>query len=148
MAQGTYKNLLIGKHTPPKTWELYRPVHFVTKAITQEEIHRLIAIGIDILPMGKISLRRGYHTDLSTIPKPVWALVKSEDIARAAILLDSMYRVLILYFEREEPKEQEMEELKEICDRIFRDALGQSNPPIPGWKRKSIYQIIRNLSKF
>ena len=90
---GKFNNKIEAEFNPPKQWVLSRALSYQNDEMEESPLQ---AVGIKC-PASKITCKKGFKTDLASTPKALWNFIAPWDIARAAIIHDFLYKIMILY---------------------------------------------------
>ena len=149
-----FNKLLDAKFTPPKRWELQASLIFDSDIIHEEEYKVLKKVKARVTKAGKITAFKGFKTDLASVPRIAWSFIAPFDIARSAVIHDALYAAIREYREEngyhvgsggkgESPESKETSaKAKAIADKIFLEAMLQSEPPIAKWKAYASYYSV------
>tara|TARA_B100000902_G_C27181834_1_gene849327 strand:+ start:560 stop:1060 length:501 start_codon:yes stop_codon:yes gene_type:complete len=149
-----FNKLLDAKFTPPKRWELQASLIFDSDIIHEEDYKVLKQVKARVTKAGKITAFKGFKTDLASVPRIAWSFIAPFDIARSAVIHDALYAAIREYreengyhvgsggkFESQESKETSAK-AKAIADKIFLEAMMQSDPPVAKWKAYASYYSV------
>ena len=148
---GKFNRKLDAVFHPPRKWVLNSALSYDCDDLTEEEIGDLKAVGITITKSGKITVKKGFVTDLASVPRVMWGLISPFDLARAAIIHDQLYKQIRQYrwpWHETRVAEPRMEldkikKAKAVADKIFRCASQDAQPPVPTWKVDAAYYAVR-----
>ena len=123
-------------------------------SISKEDFNLWKSFGLVIKRkrVGSISKRReqftitapkGYDTDLASISRAIWSFISPWDVARAAVIHDTLYGALRRNSSTLDKKTISM--LREQADNIFMLGMIDADPKIPNWKIKTCYRFVRVL---
>jgi hypothetical protein len=102
-------------------------------------------------PASKITCKKGFVTDLASVPRAIWWLISPWDIARAAIIHDLLYKRIREYRAKEgvldihpnaETVINNYTAAKKAADKVFLMAMEDANPSVPNWKIKAAYYAV------
>ena len=149
-----FNKLLDAVFTPPKRWELQSSLIFDSDILTEDDYKILKQVKARVTKAGKITAFKGFKTDLASVPRVAWSFIAPFDIARAAVIHDALYSAIREYREEngyhvgsggsgesDESKEVSAK-AKVIADKVFLEAMLQSDPPIAKWKAKASYYSV------
>lgn len=133
-------------------WELIEPLSFTWEG-TDEEYEILKEMGLSktknlrtrkVKGVRNITLTctKGFITDLASIPRGAWVVISPWDIARAAVIHDLLYQTL------RRVDVADWKKSREICDKIFKNAMEHSEPPAEDWKISACYNSVRMFGGF
>ena len=149
-----FNKLLDAKFTPPKRWELNANLIFDSDILDEKDRKALKAIGVNLTKAGKITAKKGFKTDLASVPRVAWAFIAPFDIARSAVIHDELYSKIREYREEngyhvgsggggETAQSKRLSaQCKKIADNIFLEAMLESTPPIAKWKAYASYYSV------
>ena len=84
---GKFNSKISAEFHPPKKWILERALSYQNENI---EINALQDVGVKV-PANRVTCKKGFVTDLASVPRAIWWLISPWDIARAAIIHDLLY---------------------------------------------------------
>ena len=90
---GKFNNKISAEFHPPKKWILERALSYQNEEIDESVLE---TVGVKC-PASKITCRKGFVTDLASVPRAIWWLISPWDIARAAIIHDLLYKRIRQY---------------------------------------------------
>jgi len=146
---GKFNNKILAEYNPPRKWILERALSYRDQNI---DVDALEKIGVKC-PAHRITCKKGFTTDLASVPRPVWQLIAPWDIARAAIIHDLLY-LKIRQYRRKKNKGLSQENYKIIskakkaADDVFLMAMKDASPEVPAWKIRSAYWSVRMFGKW
>ena len=142
---------------PPRNWTLDKELTFKSDAIKDHEILMLRHCKVLVTDDGTITVPTDYITDLASVPRAIWAVISPFDVARAAVIHDLLYEYINTQYktvnssaaaEDGPATKREREQYREIADNIFREAMRNSEPPVPSWKIWSAYTAVRLFGRW
>ena len=140
---GTFNNKIEAEYNPPKTWVLSRVLSYQNDKI---DIGALKDIGVNAAG-NKITCKKGFKTDLASVPRGIWWMIAPWDIARAAIIHDLLYLRIRQYRKKvrkslggENP--ETVNKAKKASDNVFLMAMKDSDPKVSNWKIKAAYYAV------
>ena len=147
---GKFNNKIEAEFNPPRKWILSRALTYRNDKIDVKALER---IGVEC-PMHRITCKKGFVTDLASVPRICWAFIAPWDVARAAIIHDLLYKRIRQY--RAEKRKQEfnfedpkvIREAKRASDNVFHMAMKDAEPPIAGWKIAAAYYSVRMFGRW
>lgn len=140
---GTFNRLLDATYEPPHRWELNTALSFDCDAITENDIALLKAIGVRINTKGKITVAKGFETDMASVPRILWNVISPFDTARAAVIHDYLYAKCREFWALNPEMTTEVQKCRQIADDVFRDAMESLDPRPSGWKIWACYRAVR-----
>ena len=141
---GTFNKKIVAEFNPPRKWILARVLSYKNKDINFESLEK---IGVKVLS-SKISVPKGFVTDLASVPRIVWNIIAPWDIARAAIIHDLLYLRIRLY--RAKPRGlgssfvdmRLVKKAKKAADNVFLMAMKDASPDVSSWKIYASYYAV------
>ena len=149
-----FNKLLDAKFTPPKRWQLDSSLIFDSDKLNEKDKAVLKKVKAKVTKAGKITAPKGFKTDLASVPRIAWSFIAPFDIARSAVIHDALYSAIREYREENgyhvgsggSGESAESKELaakaKVIADKVFLEAMLESDPPIAYWKAKASYYSV------
>ena len=143
---GTFNDRIMAEFDPPRKWVLGRDLSYTT-TLPEQDIKVLKKIGVKLKNQNlltTITVRKGFITDLASVPRPMWAIIAPFDIARAAIIHDLLYKNIRQYrwFKKEKQDKDLVDKAKLISDKIFLLAMNDASPKVPQWKIYSSWKAV------
>ena len=143
---GKFNNKISAEFHPPKKWILDRALSYQNEEMEESALQ---SVGVKC-PASKITCKKGFVTDLASVPRAIWWLISPWDIARAAIIHDLLYKRIREYrAENEDIDDPNIETVvgnytaaKKAADDVFLMAMEDANPSVPNWKIKSAYYAV------
>ncbi len=143
---GKFNSKISAEFHPPKKWILERALSYQNENI---EIKALQDVGVKV-PANRVTCKKGFVTDLASVPRAIWWLISPWDIARAAIIHDLLYlRIRQYRAENEDVNDPNVEEVmrtyqaaKKAADKVFLMAMKDAQPSVPKWKIYSAYYAV------
>tara|TARA_Y100001938_G_scaffold150398_1_gene241135 strand:- start:2438 stop:2959 length:522 start_codon:yes stop_codon:yes gene_type:complete len=143
---GKFNNKISAEYTPPKNWVLERALSYKNEEM---EVEALEAIGVKC-PSNRITCKKGFKTDLASVPRLLWNLIAPWDVARAAIIHDLLYKRIRQYRVNGEKDfyghkiidENKVKKAKKASDKIFLMAMKDAEPSVAKWKIYSAYYAV------
>ena len=145
---GTFNDKISAEFHPPRKWILERPLSYTNADL---DVDSLKEIGVQVTKDGKITCKKGFVTDLASVPRICWMLIAPWDIARAAIIHDLLYKRIRQYRAEagdliENLNAQEVVDTykaaKKEADKVFLAAMKDADPSVPKWKIMSAYYSV------
>ena len=144
---GKFNNKISAEYNPPRKWILERELSYTNPDINETALETL---GISIKG-SRVTVKKGFVTDLASVPRMCWAVIAPWDVARAAIIHDLLYKRIRQYRAKNENLEGvNNEELrikynaaKRAADDVFLMAMLDAQPSVPKWKIYSAYWSVR-----
>jgi len=148
---GQFNDKIEAEFSPPKKWELSRALSYKSKDIDCKSLNAVKVA----TPAHKITVKKGFVTDLASTPRILWNLISPWDVARAAIIHDLLYKRIRQYrmecttkqktisnkiIEYENP--EIIKNAKKAADKVFLMAMKDAAPSVPKWKIYSAYYAV------
>ena len=154
---GTFNNKIEAEFNPPRKWILSRLLSYQNEEMDEDALK---AVGVSVSAF-KISVGKGFVTDLASVPRICWAFIAPWDIARAAIIHDLLYKRIRQYRAEKRKvspytgtKEVNFEnptvirEAKKAADNVFHMAMKDAEPSVAGWKIAAAYYSVRMFGRW
>ena len=144
---GKFNNKISAEFHPPKKWILERALSYQNEEMEESALQ---SVGVKC-PASKITCKKGFVTDLASVPRAIWWLISPWDIARAAIIHDLLYKRIREYRAEEgvldiHPNAETVIDnytaAKKAADNVFLMAMEDANPSVPNWKIKAAYYAV------
>ena len=132
-----FNRLLDADFQPPRTWILDLSLAYDCDVLNETEAAYLKAVGAKINKNNKITVPKGFKTDLASVPRFGWIFVAPFDIARAGVVHDYLY-YCIRQYRATLGTDQDIvlvENAKEAADKVFKEAMDVSAEHVSGWKK-------------
>ena len=152
-----FNGFLDATFLPPRNWTLDADLTFTSDTIKEDEVKMLRDCNVTIIDNNTIVVPKGYITDLASVPRLIWAVISPFDVARADVIHDLLYEYINMQYKvvnnsaaaEEGPASKgEREYYREVADNIFREAMRNSEPKVPGWKIWSAYTAVRIFGRW
>ena len=148
---GQFNKLLDATYHPPRKWVLNSSLSYDCDELTEEDIEVLKSVGVKVTKKGKVTVPKGFVTDMASVPRVCWAFIAPFDVARAAVIHDLLYKNIRQYrwtWREDEIREPKLElerifRAKEISDKIFLCAMNDSEPEVPSYKKNPAYWAVK-----
>ena len=148
---GQFNKLLDATYHPPRKWVLNSSLSYDCDELTEEDIEILKSVGIKVTKKGKVTVPKGFVTDMASVPRVCWAFIAPFDVARAAVIHDLLYKNIRQYrwnWRKDKIREPKLElerifQAKEISDKIFLCAMNDSEPEVPSYKKNPAYWAVK-----
>ncbi len=146
---GKFNNKISAEFHPPRKWILERALSYKNEDI---DVEALKLIGVKC-PAHRISVKKGFVTDLASTPKIMWNIIAPWDIARAAIIHDFLYKRIRQYrADRNSGLGIENQETVRIArkaaDDTFLMGMKDADPSVSTWKIYSAYYAVRMFGRW
>jgi len=143
---GSFNNKISAEYNPPRKWVLERALSYRDQNI---DVDALEKIGVEC-PAHRITCKKGFITDLASVPRGIWWLIAPWDIARAAIIHDLLYKRIREYRAKNENRDDpdiksivyKYASAKKAADDVFLMAMKDAEPSVPKWKIYSAYYAV------
>ena len=150
---GKFNKKLSAEFNPPRKWILERALTYRNEDIAQyKEVLAVIKVPT---PGNKITVKKGFKTDLASVPRICWNIISPWDVARAAIIHDLLYKRIRQYrwdrlhrFDNVIENPNIIKDVRKAADEVFLMAMIDAAPSIPKWKIYSAYYSVRSFGKF
>tara|TARA_A100001011_G_scaffold278263_1_gene288050 strand:+ start:2571 stop:3062 length:492 start_codon:yes stop_codon:yes gene_type:complete len=148
---GQFNKLLDATYHPPRKWVLNSSLSYDCDELTEEDIEILKSVGVKVTKKGKVTVPKGFVTDMASVPRICWAFIAPFDVARAAVIHDLLYKNIRQYrwtWREDDIREPKLEleiifRAKEISDKIFLCAMNDSEPEVPSYKKNPAYWAVK-----
>ena len=143
---GKFNDKISAEFHPPKKWILERALSYQNEEMEESALQ---SVGVKC-PASRITCKKGFVTDLASVPRAIWWLISPWDIARAAIIHDLLYKRIREYrAENEDIDDPNIETVvgnytaaKKAADDVFLMAMEDAQPAVPNWKMKAAYYAV------
>jgi hypothetical protein len=132
-----FNRLLDADFQPPRTWILDLSLAYDCDVLNENEAATLKAVGAKINKNNKITVPKGFKTDLASVPRFGWIFVAPFDIARAGVVHDYLY-YCIRQYRATLGTDQDIvlvENAKQAADKVFKEAMDVSADHVSNWKK-------------
>ena len=142
---GKFNNKISAEYNPPRKWILERALSYTNPDIDEDALER-----VDVKVVGsKITVKKGFVTDLASVPRICWAFIAPWDVARAAIVHDLLYKRIRQYRAAALAEDKEViSEAKKASDDVFHMAMKDAEPSVSGWKIAAAYYAVRMFGRW
>ena len=143
---GKFNDKISAEFHPPKKWILERSLSYQNEEMEESALQ---SVGVKC-PASRITCKKGFVTDLASVPRAIWWLISPWDIARAAIIHDLLYKRIREYrADNEDIDDPNIETVinnykaaKKAADDVFLMAMEDAQPAVPNWKMKAAYYAV------
>jgi hypothetical protein len=143
---GKFNDKISAEFHPPKKWILERALSYQNEEMEESALQ---SVGVKC-PASRITCKKGFVTDLASVPRAIWWLISPWDIARAAIIHDLLYKRIREYrADNEDIDDPNIETVvgnytaaKKAADDVFLMAMEDAQPAVPNWKMKAAYYAV------
>jgi len=144
---GMFNNKIEAEFDPPRKWVLSRALTYTNPDIDKDALKR---VGVSA-PGFEIFVKKGFVTDLASVPRICWAFIAPWDVARAAIVHDLLYKSIRQYRSKklknsENPKV--ISAAKKAADDVFHMAMKDAEPSVANWKIAAAYYSVRMFGRW
>ena len=147
---GKFNNKIEAEFNPPRKWVLSRLLSYQNKDMDEDVLK---VVGVSVVA-SRISVGKGFVTDLASVPRICWAFISPWDIARAAIIHDLLYKKIRIYRREcsktlnnfEDPKV--ISAAKKSGDDVFHMAMKDAEPPVANWKITAAYYSVKIFGRW
>ena len=152
-----FNALLDATFLPPRNWTLNAALVYDCDTLSETEIKLLRECNVSITDTGKITVPAGYVTDLASVPRAAWTIISPFDVARSAVVHDLLYEYINTQYKHVNESaaaedgpatKKEREVYRKIADHVFKVAMKNSNPPVPGWKVFIAWSTVRMFGRW
>ena len=149
---GIFNNKIAAEFNPPRKWVLSRALSYKNEEIDSETLEK---VGVKV-KSDRISVSKGFVTDLASVPRMCWMFIAPWDIARAAIIHDLLYKRIRQYrAANEDVHDVNVEEVqrtykaaKKAADDVFLMGMKDAEPPVAKWKIHSAYNAVKLFGRW
>ena len=141
---GKFNSKISAEFNPPKQWILERALSYQDENINVEALK---PVGVNC-PAGKVTVKKGFVTDLASVPRICWVLIAPWDVARAAIIHDLLYKRIRQYRGAGKEDSNVVKKAKKAADHVFLLAMKDAEPSVPKWKIYSAYYAVRLFGRW
>ena len=142
---GKFNNKISAEYNPPRKWILERALSYTNPDIDEDALER---VGIKVVG-SRISVKKGFVTDLASVPRICWAFIAPWDVARAAIIHDLLYKRIRQYRADALVEDKDViKEAKKASDDVFHMAMKDAEPSVSGWKIAAAYYAVRMFGRW
>ena len=138
-----FNRLLDADFQPPRTWILDLSLAFDSDVLSETEAKALKLVGAKLNKNNKITVPKGFKTDLASVPRGIWWFIAPFDIARAGVVHDYLYYCIRQY--RAATGEHQdvclVSDAKLAADKVFKEAMTLSEH-VPAWKQWCAHKAV------
>ena len=144
---GEFNDKIEAEFDPPRKWVLSRALTYTNPDIDKDALKR---VGVSA-PGFEIFVKKGFVTDLASVPRICWAFIAPWDVARAAIVHDLLYKSIRQYRSKklknsENPKV--ISAAKKAADDVFHMAMKDAEPSVANWKIIAAYDSVKIFGRW
>jgi len=138
-----FNRLLDADFQPPKTWILDLSLAFDSDVLSEKEAAALKAVKAKINKNNKITVPKGFKTDLASVPRACWWFIAPFDVARAGVVHDYLYYCIRQYRAAAGDKQDPcvIMDAKQAADKVFKEAMTLSEH-VPAWKQYLAHKAV------
>ena len=107
----------------------------------------LKAVGVSVSAF-KISVGKGFITDLASVPRICWTFIAPWDVARAAIIHDLLYKRIRQYRSAGGDDKKVISAAKKAADDVFHMAMKDAEPSVANWKIIAAYDSVKMFGRW
>ena len=141
---GKFNNKISAEFHPPKKWILERALSYQNDEIDEAPLQ---SVGVKC-PAHRITCKKGFTTDLASVPRICWAFIAPWDVARAAIIHDLLYKSIRLYRADGGDDKDVISKAKKASDDVFHMAMKDAEPSVARWKIAAAYYSVRMFGRW
>ena len=141
---GQFNNKIEAEFDPPRKWILSRALTYTN---TDIDVDSLRAVGLSI-DEHKIIVDEEFVTDLASVPRMCWAFIAPQDVARAAIIHDLLYKRIRQYRGAGGDDKKIISAAKKASDDVFHMAMKDADPAVAKWKIAAAYYSVRMFGRW
>lgn len=138
-----FNRLLDADFQPPRTWILDLSLAFDSDVLSETEAKALKLVGAKLNKNNKITVPKGFKTDLASVPRGIWWFIAPFDVARAGVVHDYLYYCIRQY--RAATGEHQdvclVSDAKQAADKVFKEAMTLSEH-VPVWKQWCAHKAV------
>ena len=147
---GKFNGKISAEFHPPRKWVLERPLSYRNDDMDCDALNAVKVA----TPVNRITVKKGFKTDLASIPRICWNVIAPWDVARAAVIHDLLYKRIRQYrwnklhnsLVHENPIV--IQNARKAADDVFLMAMLDAEPAVPKWKIYPAYYSVRLFGKF
>ena len=143
---GMFNNKIEAEFDPPRKWVLSRALTYTNPDIDKDALKR---VGVSA-PGFEIFVKKGFVTDLASVPRICWAFIAPWDVARAAIVHDLLYKSIRQYRSKwpNSGNPNVISDAKKAADDVFHMAMKDAEPSVANWKITAAYYSVRMFGRW
>ena len=133
---GKFSGKVTAEFNPPRRWVLTKPLSYDATDSKGLQTWALEKVGVEVSDT-KITVPKGFVTDLASVPRICWAFIAPWDVARAAIIHDLLYKTIRQYRWNNKNLVENKSTIrlaKKAADSIFHQGMKDAEPKVPNWK--------------
>jgi hypothetical protein len=139
-----FNRLLDADFQPPRTWILDLSLSFDSDVLSETEAKALRDVGAKVNKNNKITVPKGFKTDLASVPRAIWWFIAPFDVARAGVVHDYLYWCIRQYRAAAGDKQDIclIADAKAAADKVFKEAMDVSADHVAGWKKWCAWKAV------
>jgi hypothetical protein len=156
---GKFNNKVEAEFNPPRNWVLSRMLTYTNPNIDEDALER---VGVSVKG-SKVSAKKGFVTDLASVPRICWAILAPWDVARAAIIHDLLYKRIrqyraecsrrernfgIIGLRKSDEDPKVVRDAKKAADKVFYMAMRDAEPSVARWKIAGAYYAVKLFGRW
>ena len=151
---GSFNNKISAEYNPPRKWVLERALSYRDQNIDVDALEKIGMTGIrghaagTESPVHRITCKKGFTTDLASVPRICWAFIAPWDVARAVIIHDLLYKSIRQYRANGGDDKDVISKAKKASDDVFHMAMKDAEPSVAGWKIAAAYNAVRMFGRW
>ena len=141
---GKFNGKIAAEFNPPRKWVLTRALSY-----KNEEIDSAALEEVDVkVNSSRVSVPKGFVTDLASVPRGIWWLIAPWDIARAAVIHDLLYKRIRQYRAEGGDDKDIISKAKKAADDVFLMGMKDAEPTVAKWKIYSAYNAVKLFGRW
>ena len=150
---GKFNGKIAAEFNPPRKWVLTRALSYKNEEIDSDALGK---IGVKVTS-DRVSVPKGFVTDLASVPRGIWWLIAPWDIARAAVIHDLLYKRIRQYRAEEGILDEHptadtvisnYKAAKKSSDDVFLMGMKDAEPPVAKWKMYAAYNAVKLFGRW
>ena len=148
---GEFNDKIEAEFNPPRKWVLERALSYTNPDIDEDALER---VGVKVIG-SRITVKKGFVTDLASVPRICWAFIAPWDVARAAIIHDLLYKRIRQYRAKIDESDLNINTkinnyrtAKVAADDVFHMAMKDASPSVAKWKVCSAYWAVKLFGRW
>ena len=141
---GKFNGKIAAEFNPPRKWVLTRALSY-----KNEEIDSAALEEVDVkVNSSRVSVPKGFVTDLASVPRGIWWLIAPWDIARAAVIHDLLYKRIRQYRAEGGDDKDIISKAKKAADDVFLMGMKDAEPTVAKLKIYSAYNAVKLFGRW
>ena len=141
---GKFNGKIAAEFNPPRKWVLTRALSYKNEEIDSDALGK---IGVKVTS-DRVSVPKGFVTDLASVPRGIWWLIAPWDIARAAVIHDLLYKRIRQYRAEGGDDKDIISKAKKAADDVFLMGMKDAEPTVAKWKIYSAYNAVKLFGRW